>query len=269
VNLLESPYLTMTEKRSKSSSASQASLEEQVSRAELVVHKNKAASDTLHGQWKTHLLHLSFLLSFIGLQQLQTRVSPCLKDIKRFNSHQRAMMQDGITSADTLRIALLDSIQCLTALAMTFFLIFFVSSRRHQSRARFSSSFSYMAANACVPILLALNFRQGRDQPGDISCIVDLLNRVGLSAETDDQHHRSTPFPVVLIFHVIVTACVWFMDVQAVQHEKNIQLVEKLRTDLLPEDAQQREPTERTANKAGKQSTAAKDGMANAKDKNA
>lgn len=259
----------MTEQGSKSSSASQASLEEQVARAELVVHKNKAASDTLHGQWKALLLQLSFLLSFIGFQQLQTRVSPCLKDIKRFNNHQAEMMQDGIASTDAIRIVLLDSIHCVISLAMTFCLIYFVSSRRHQSRARFSTSFSYMAANACAPILLALNFLQARDQFGDTSCIADLLNRAKLSPDSQavDHHHRSVPFPVVLIFHIIVTACVWFMDVQAAQHEKNIQLVENLRIDLLP-DAH-KEQTERTTNKSRKHSTAAIDGKANAKDKNA
>jgi hypothetical protein len=259
--------MTVPEQGSKSPSASQASLEEQVARAELVVHRNKAASDTLHGQWKTHLLHLSFLLSFIGFQQLQTRVSPCLKDIKRFNDHQKESMQDGIRSFDALRIVLLDSIQCLAGLAMTFCLICFVSSRRHQSRARFSTSFSYMAANACVPIILALHFRQAQDQSGGMSCVADLLHRVDPAPESVD--HRSTPFPVVLIFHVIVTACVWFMDVQALQHEKNIHLVEKLRTDLLPDDAPHKEVTERTANRSRKQSNAARDGKANAKDKNA
>lgn len=36
-------------------------------------------------------------------------------------------------------------------------------------------------------------------------------------------------FPVVLVFHVIATACLWFMNMQQSQQQRNLQLLEKLK----------------------------------------
>lgn len=39
-------------------------------------------------------------------------------------------------------------------------------------------------------------------------------------------------FPVIVVFHVIVTACCWFMDFQRSQQNHNVLLLEKLKRDL-------------------------------------
>jgi hypothetical protein len=246
----------------------QVSIEEQISRAELAVHRNKAASDTLHRQWKTQLMYMSFLLAFIGFHQLQSRVSPCLMEIKKFNASQTAL-QERITGLDAARIILHDAMECVIGLVMTFSLVRFVSSRRVHSRAGFSTSLSYMIANACVPIILSLNFKQMRNPRTSASCIVHLVPRVTVINEPEASP-PSASFPVVIIFHVISTACIWFMDVQAKRHEKNIQLVEQLRDDLATSAG--REPSSAVVGQAAKldsdaPSKASRPSPSNGKDK--
>lgn len=89
-----------------------------------------------------------------------------------------------------------------------------------------------MVANACVPILLGM--RYNLKQP---KCIDGLLSEIGLQSTSN----HTIKFHVVLVFHMIITGCYWFMDTQTKQHKQNIVAVEKLRKELtVAQEAEQK-----------------------------
>ena len=81
----------------------------------------------------------------------------------------------------------------------------------------------YKIATSCIPMIVSLYFNKKT-----IGCIDDQLRAATLESET-----RPRAFPVVLIFHTIVTIALWFMQYQTQQHATNIEMVVKLKEDLL------------------------------------
>lgn len=66
-----------------------------------------------------------------------------------------------------------------------------------------------------------------------------LANYEDSDTKTDvqsDDNGKDRNFPVVLVFHSIVSISLWFMQYQMQQHKKNIDMVKKLQLDL--DDAQ-------------------------------
>ena len=61
---------------------SDAALTEQLSRAQAAVERNFVATQTLHRQWKTQLLRMSYLVMVVTLHMAQSPSSACIKDIK-------------------------------------------------------------------------------------------------------------------------------------------------------------------------------------------
>ena len=127
-------------------------------------------------------------------------------------------------------------------------LSFFLTSAK--PRANFGSPY-YMLASACALPIAGLHFfwrppppaagSQDQDESSSatllssyytIGCVDNLLAKAGLQPID-----RIRPFPVVLIFHVVVTVCYMFMQMQMGQHHKNIQMVIKLRQDLEESEA--------------------------------
>jgi hypothetical protein len=176
-----------------------------------------------------------------------------VKEIKSFNASE-TKIQESIASLDALRIILHDSMENLVGLVMTICLVRFLSSRRYRARAGFSTSLSYMMANACAPIIISLNYQRARNQERSASCISHLQPRDESLEVPDAGPRSSSPFPVILVFHILATACVWFMDAQAKQHEKNVLAVERLRADLSASGA----PGQKSGAKGAKQKSQAR-----------
>lgn len=47
-----------------------------------------------------------------------------------------------------------------------------------------------------------------------------------------EDHPSLRGFPVIIIFHIVATACCWFMDMQQSQQHTNLDALEKLRKEL-------------------------------------
>jgi len=198
-------------------SSSSSSITEHVNRAEQTVLRNKLASEQLHASWRRHLLNLSFLLLAIGLHQAQTFIGGCVKDIKLLNEQRNP--EQRIPGYEAFGIVVKDSMEYIVGLFMTGALGFFLV--KQDPPGNFSS-LPYTIANACIPIVFA--FRYNRPAFG---CVDEALLELELQPTK-----RSVGFPVVLLFHCIVTACYWFMGVQAKQQENNVRAVQKLRKDM-------------------------------------
>lgn len=103
-----------------------------------------------------------------------------------------------------------------------------------------------MVANACIPIILGLHFDYFKSlvdgSNGDAAdqhesrCVDEALLALG----EEPTARGPVKFPIVLVFHVIVTLCCMFMNAQTRQHYQNVQAVEKLKRDLLKVEGKKR-----------------------------
>lgn len=58
------------------------SLPEQLNRAEAAVVSNQQTALTLHRQWRTHLLRMSYMVILVTLHQAQSPTTACVQEIK-------------------------------------------------------------------------------------------------------------------------------------------------------------------------------------------
>ena len=89
----------------------------------------------------------------------------------------------------------------------------------------------YRLSCAMIPMIVTVYFNNKT-----LGC---LANYEDSDAKTDvqsDDNGKDRNFPVVLVFHSIVSISLWFMQYQMQQHKKNIDMVKKLQLDL--DDAQ-------------------------------
>ena len=246
-------------------------LEEELSRAETAVRNNEFKVTRLHQQWTTYLVRLSYMVLFIAFHQLQNPSTACLKDAKEFNKEVKAVGgDDSISGVKVIGLVLTDCLVHVLAIVMACFLSFFLT-KQQQALAkggRFASStdggaqkkkdddadvapkpnqlkrptkkalFSdprYLMANACIAPLLAMYFAQ-RKPESSASCLnTALLQKAGVTPQA-----RERTLPVAVVFHVLVTLCILFMDRQQTQVATNVNQVLKLRDDLLVAQAQEK-----------------------------
>lgn len=198
-------------------------IEQQIARARLAVEKNKAASDTLHSQWRLHLQRLSYLLIIISMHQAQSIFGACLKDCRTYNDIFEAMAakisDPGLTILESLQYSLRESAEFLVGLVMSVSLTLFLL--RNDTDNFKAPSFSL--ATTCIPIILSLHFNPQLSH----GCLDEELRAVDL-----EPSYRARGFPVVLVFYLIVSVCYWFMGVQARLHDKNVVLIDNLDKDL-------------------------------------
>jgi hypothetical protein len=237
-----------TNKKNKTNEdATTTRMQDQLNRARAQVYENKLSTQVLHMQWKRHLLNLSYLLIVLSFMQLKGPAVTCLQDIKAYNNHniqQQQQQQDDsqdsglvvvISGLDAMKILFMDSIvptlAIITAASLSFFLIQTATSGTIINSS--SSPFyhpSYMIACACIPVLLLLShvvpLTKKDDKEG---CIDDLLLQVAIiPSELEMQQRPSRGFPVVFVFHVILTVCVAFMESQMKLHDRRIVQVDNL-----------------------------------------
>ena len=264
-------------------------LEEQVSRAELAVRKNEFKVQTLHQQWITYLVRLSYMVMLLAFHQMQNPSTACLQDVKQFNANAVQGDTKPISGWQAVGLVLTDSLVHILAIVMSCFLSFFLQKQQTALKRRQEQSASwtnkkddddhgdaktknkvgldvdprllkkqalfsdgrYMVANACIAPLLALYFAHRNLEPSMDSCLDGhLLQRAEI-----EPVERQRSLPVVVVYHVLVTACVWFMDQQQDQVSRHVLKVYQLRRDLL---VAQEEEEENKKNKKTKQTVSKK-----------
>lgn len=100
----------------------------------------------------------------------------------------------------------------------------------------------YMVATGLVPPTVNLYFHiQAETQKSLANGIVpSCMDHPSLSIMSQkitwqrygEDHLSQRGFPVILIFHIVATACCWFMDMQQSQQRTNLNALEKLRKEL-------------------------------------
>jgi hypothetical protein len=191
-------------------------IEAQIAQAQAAVEKSEAQTSALHQQWRTYLLRLSFLLILLAMHQMQGPTAACVKDIKTYNAMLAA--EEKLSGGQTTLLVLTDALPYLLGIVMAGSLAFFLIL---EEPGDFSNP-RYLLANACMPPLLGLHFMR----KDTASCLADEL----LAGFVPEMRERT--LPVVVIFHVVVTACYWFMDSQRQHQARNMQMVADLQKDL-------------------------------------
>jgi hypothetical protein len=235
------------------------SLEDQLDRAQEAVRQNKISTQVLHGQWRTSLLRLSYLLVILSFHQTMSPTTSCLRDIKAFNDHHHSaamsvavaatLSSEAAPSGDVVvtaairnntdhhnnsiitaykatLVVLTDSMENVLGIVMAAALAFFLS--LENPHGDFSNP-RYVLATGCIPPMLGLHFHHERNTSNK-GCIDDLLAQVP-TLEPKDRTRGD--IPVVLIFYVIVTLCYYFMDFQMNVHDSNRRKILQLRQDLM------------------------------------
>lgn len=193
-------------------------LEEQIARAQATVLRGEEQASQLHKQWRNYLLRLSYLLVIITMHQIQGPTGACIRDVKAFN--KVASEDERISGLGVFGLVIADTVPYIFALIIAGSLSFFLVI---EEAGTFANP-RYMLANALLPPMVGMFFMT-KDKP---SCLdEDKLVR----ADVDESRTRS--LPVVVVFHLIVTVCYWFMDRQRQQQANNKQMIEELRQDLV------------------------------------
>ena len=190
--------------------------EEILIRAEAAVRQNQATTEQLHRQWKRHLKHLSWLLIVISFHQTMSPTTSCLKDIKALN--EVMLDEDRIDGWKAMSIVLSDSVEHILGIVLAAADAFYLGGMEQTDH---SKSPPMMLANACIAPILGIHFSRPPQ------CVDALLDRMNLGG-----NERIHGFPVILVFHVIVLLCLWFMNFQRLQVEYNVQRIAQVRAEL-------------------------------------
>lgn len=231
------------------------SLEEHLIRAQSAVEQSQVSTLVLHQQWRTQLLRMSYLVMVVTLHIAQTPSSACIKDIKKWNLIHDAPQQSGNIISGKAAIVLLlhDSVVELTSIVCATFLVWCLSL---PMKGNDFSTIPYRLSCAMIPAILSLHFQRKSSHHHDsssndmqetsalsssclsASSVVDATTALTLEDLRGDDATAgplviTRHFPVILVFHMIVSISLWFMQYQNQQHQRNIEMVDKLKQDLL------------------------------------
>jgi hypothetical protein len=93
-------------------------------------------------------------------------------------------------------------------------------------RDRDFSTLPYRLSTACIPMIVSLYFSNRT-----MGCLKD--EPMMQHTIEDPPERTARGFPVILIFHTIVSISLWFMHFQVKQHFKSVEMVLKLKKDLM------------------------------------
>ncbi|KAL7543399.1 hypothetical protein ACHAXR_013325 [Thalassiosira sp. AJA248-18] len=172
--------------------------------ARLVVSRDRTAD--LHMAWKGQLFRLSLLVVFVTIHQLQSSISSCIREIKDSN--------DDKAGIEAIKLIFGDSFCELLGVVIASLLAYFLA--LGQITALELDHWPYMVSSAFVPMTLGFYFHA--EQLGCLGGDDD----ISADDHSKDQRHQ---FPVVVIYHTIVTLAFWFMKNGMQQCEDHVRMV--------------------------------------------
>ncbi|KAL7439425.1 hypothetical protein ACHAXM_006699 [Skeletonema potamos] len=160
----------------------------------------------LHTAWRAQMFRISLLIVFVTLHQwIRVPISTCIADIKESNEASGSGEISGLTAA---KLIVTDSFCELLGVIIASLLSYFLALSK-QSPLELDA-WPYVASSAFVPPCLGFYFHRKH-----LGC---------LGTGIDDLSH-TRQFPVVVIYHTIVTFAFWFMKNGIQQCEEHVNLV--------------------------------------------
>jgi hypothetical protein len=193
-------------------------LNDQLQKAMQKVVSNKAATETLHEQWRSYLLHIALMVIVMSFVQVQTPISTCLKEIKAVN-RQTNGATTVISWKEAVGFVFQDTMCEWIGICLAASLAYFLLSKRphDDTGVKWSAAMPYVISSALIPIQLSTYF-QTKELAG--GCLRD--------GSSSNEEGRAPNFPVAVIFHVICTAAYFFMKYGIDKCMDNIEMVNDL-----------------------------------------
>ncbi|GAX13554.1 hypothetical protein FisN_27Lh053 [Fistulifera solaris] len=205
------------DKKEKSNAESLQQLENSLSQAQATVERSQASIARLHYEWRSHLQRIGVMIIFISFYQMYTPAKTCYEELNEWN---------GLSNTPIALVILADSVVFLLGSLVAILLVRFTRSHHHNLK-----DLNYMLASAIVPVLLGLWFLQ-KQQPtyeGVPDCLAtSLLYQPNGTAKGTVRRN----LPIVLVFHVIVSASYFFMSHQRAKQSRNLEAIVQLRQEL-------------------------------------
>ncbi|KAL7483477.1 hypothetical protein ACHAW6_009119 [Cyclotella cf. meneghiniana] len=179
--------------------------------ARLMVSRDRTAD--LHAAWRNQMFRMSLIIIFVTIHQFQKPIQSCIADIKASNHRVGVSAEEGLSEKQ--RISGMEAIGMLfgytffelLSVATAFLIAYLILSNKNSSLEL--NTTPYFLSSALVPIQLGFYFHS--KQP--LSCVGEGVEEVQRN------------FPVVVIYHTIVTVAGWFMKSGMEQCEEHVKLV--------------------------------------------
>lgn len=183
--------------------------------ARLVLSRERTAD--LHAAWRNQLFRLSLLVVVVTVHQLQSSISSCIHEIKDGGEGEEG--GTAVTGAQAVRLIFSDSFCEIWGVAIAALLAYFLARSSHSGNALDLSLMVYIVSSAMVPICLGCYFHSSK-----VGCVGggSDVEEVSDDATNADRHQ----FPVVVIYHTIVTVAAWFMSSGMQKCEEHVKMVE-------------------------------------------
>lgn len=199
-------------------------LSDQLDRAAASIELNAFQMQALHTQWRKYLTLLSYLVAILSFHQMHMVSASCLKDIKSVSSNGDTIISGWQATALVLK----DSASIVLSIVMSILLCLFL--RVAGESANFSHPL-FLTAQSCILPILGIQYYYS--QKGvDLSC----LDVGGIAYNADDlplkTEQSKKTLPAVLVFHVIVVVCLYFIKKQQQTLRKNEIAIMQLRNEL-------------------------------------
>jgi len=153
------------------------------------------------------------------MHQLQTSISSCIREIKEGDGKDDGSVSAVVTGAEAVKLIFGDSYCEILGVVISSLLSYFLALSKVTVGMLELDNWSYMLSSALVPITLGLYFHTKHLGcfPGGGEDDIE-----SAEAEVEDRHQ----FPVVVIYHTIVTIAFWFMKSGMQQCEEHVNLVD-------------------------------------------
>mmetsp|Transcript_49992 Transcript_49992/g.121134 ORF Transcript_49992/g.121134 Transcript_49992/m.121134 type:complete len:330 (-) Transcript_49992:633-1622(-) len=254
---------------SNSNNSNKVSLEEQLDKALVALEQNQLSSAKLFMAWRSQLFRLSLVVFMIVCVAAQRPSSFCLRVIKAYNhlklqneqqqegeqlSDSSDDVEEGITFASALKYALEDSLMEFLSVVCCVCLVWMLHGDNNTGMRASANSFSndfktvwYRMSCGFLPGILTLYYQRINDDNQDTGMCLpdDMIVAAGggggggivitdlLVDDTDSATKRRSSFPVVVIFHLITSLALYFMNYQLQQNQTSIDKILRLKHDLL------------------------------------
>ncbi len=162
----------------------------------------------LHTAWRAQMFRISLLIIFVTMHQLQSPISTCIVDIKESNEAAGESGETIITGLKAVKFIFSESFCELLGVIIASLLSYFLALSKDSPLEL--DAWPYVASSALVPPCLGFYFHS---------------KNLGCLGTGIDDSSATRQFPVVVIYHTIVTFAAMFMKNGIRQCEDHVNLV--------------------------------------------
>lgn len=210
-------------------------LKEQLDRALVAIISNQEQTTRIQTSWRTHLHLLSMIVLLILITQLQEPASSCMKEIKVWNEMMLLRKGDDehvIGFFRAVGYAASDSMMEIMSIMCGLSIVWLLNQPAGKNDF---STLHFRVSCFFIPFIVLAYYHNRSlgclDQVDGPLSPKALDEKDPAEDQIDDRQRRT--FPVVLLFHLIMSLSLFFMQSQRKQLESSVEKIQQLKKDLL------------------------------------